>query len=70
MNIVITASPGIAETFSLPISFIFWGFVIVYTIHILEEAVLGETFVAKVKNHIWPDYSWHKFLASHPAYKP
>jgi len=47
---------------NIPIEFIFWGFVIAYVIHILEESTLAEIFVDKVKRNFWPDYSWKHFF--------
>lgn len=60
MGITITTDPSTA-TLSLPISLIFWGFVIAYALHILEESVLGDVFVEKVKRQYWPQYTWGKF---------
>jgi hypothetical protein len=34
----------------------------VYILHIIEESVLGEVFVEKVRKNIWPDYGWKKFF--------
>ena len=48
--------------FSIPIQLVFWGFVAVYILHILEESVLGEVFVEKVRKKIWPGYDWKKFF--------
>lgn len=52
---------GAPANVSLPLSFLFWGFVAVYALHILEESVLGDVFVEKVKRLYWPQYSWGKF---------
>ncbi len=62
MDVIVTASTGTSSALILPISFIFWCYVAAYTVHILEEAVLGETFVAKVKGRVWPGYNWRKFF--------
>ena len=60
MNIIFTTNPN---TFlSIPIQFLFWGFVAVYVIHILEESVLGENFVDKVRKNFIPFYDWTKFF--------
>lgn len=37
-------------------------FVVAYVIHILEESVLPEVFVQKVKRLYWPAYGWTKFF--------
>jgi hypothetical protein len=47
---------------NIPIEFIFWGFIFVYIVHILEESTLPETFVDKVKKNFWPEYSWKHFF--------
>lgn len=44
----------------IPLNFIFWGFVAAYVLHILEESVLGEVFVDKVRL-FWPEFTWGKF---------
>jgi hypothetical protein len=46
----------------LPVSFIFWGFIAVYALHIIEESLLGENFVDKMKKRFWPEYDWKKFF--------
>jgi hypothetical protein len=55
---IVTGSTNI----NIPIEFIFWGFIFVYIIHILEESTLPETFVDKVKKNFWPEYSWKHFF--------
>jgi hypothetical protein len=47
---------------NIPIEFIFWGFVFIYIIHILEESTLPEVFVDKVKRTFWSNYNWKKFF--------
>lgn len=61
MGITITANPQNPEL-SIPINFLFWGFVIAYVFHILEESVLGDVFVEKVRRLYWAEYSWNKFI--------
>ena len=46
----------------IPINLVLWGFVAAYVIHILEESILREVFVDKVKRLYWPKYSWTKFF--------
>ena len=45
-----------------PINLIFWAFVFVYVIHILEETLVPEVFVEKVKRLYIPNYGWKKFF--------
>jgi hypothetical protein len=59
MDIVISAK---TTDLVIPINLLFWGYLAVYVIHILEESLLGETFVEKMKTHIWPDYGWKHFF--------
>jgi hypothetical protein len=60
MNITFTTNPNVS--LSIPIQFLFWGFVAAYVIHILEESVLGENFVDKVRKNFIPFYDWTKFF--------
>jgi hypothetical protein len=60
MNIIFTTNPNVS--LSIPIQLLFWGFVAVYIIHILEESVLGENFVDKVRKNFIPFYDWTKFF--------
>lgn len=60
MEIIITANSQSPEVF-IPINLIFWGFVIAYVFHILEESVLGDVFVEKVRRLYWDQYDWKKF---------
>ena len=60
MDIIFTTNPN--TSLSIPIELLFWGFVAVYVIHILEESVLGESFVDKVRKNFIPFYDWTKFF--------
>jgi hypothetical protein len=60
MNITFTTNPNVS--LSIPIQLLFWGFVAAYVIHILEESVLGENFVDKVRKNFIPFYDWTKFF--------
>ena len=33
-----------------------------YVIHVIDESLLGGSFVEKVQEHWWPEYSWVKFF--------
>jgi hypothetical protein len=59
-NLVISAGAGNAVI--VPINLVLWGFVAAYVIHILEESVLPEVFVEKVKRLYWPGYDWTRFF--------
>jgi hypothetical protein len=49
---IITPSPT-SGSLAIPISLIFWAYVAVDAVHILEESVLGEVFVDKVRATFW-----------------
>lgn len=57
-----TISTALTNEYVLPIHFIFWGFVFVYVLHILEESILFEVFVEKVQRLYFPEYSWRTFF--------
>jgi len=61
MNIVITTIENTSNV-SLPITLFFWGYVVAYTIHIIDESILGETFVVMVQKNFWPEYKWKHFF--------
>ncbi len=60
MEIITTNS--LSTILEIPVSFIFWGFVIAYIIHIIDESLMGETFVGMVRNLFWPEYQWKHFF--------
>src|ERR1700735_5176207 len=47
---------------SIPLIFSFWFMVAAYVINVLDESLLGGSFVEKVQLHWWPQYSWTKFF--------
>jgi hypothetical protein len=61
MNLLIstkaTGAPAV-----IPIGLVLWGFVVALVIHVLEESVLPELFVEKVRRLYWPAYGWTKFF--------
>lgn len=60
-NMDVTISTASTIEYLLPINFIFWGFVFVYVLHILEESMFPEVFVEKVKRLYFPEYNWLTF---------
>jgi hypothetical protein len=46
---------------ALPLIWVFWSVVAVYVVHVLDESLLGGSFVEKVREHWWPEYSWRRF---------
>jgi hypothetical protein len=58
MNFILTAGQ---TALTIPVSLLFWCFVIALPLHVLEESVLGDVFVEKVKRLYWPEYNWKKF---------
>jgi hypothetical protein len=61
MNILISTEAR-SMAIVTPISLVLWGFVVAYIIHILEESILPEVFVEKVRRLYWPAYTWTKFF--------
>ena len=47
---------------NVPLIFSFWFMVAAYVIHVIDESLLGGSFVVKVRQHWWPQYSWQKFF--------
>jgi hypothetical protein len=48
--------------------FSFWFTVAAYVVHCIDESLLGGSFVEKVRQHWWPEYSWTKFFWFNSAY--
>ena len=53
---------------NIPLIFSFWFMVAAYVIHVIDESLLGGSFVEKVQQHWWPEYSWKKFFWFNTAY--
>jgi hypothetical protein len=47
---------------SIPPSFLFWGCVIAYCMHVVEESTVGGGFVAEVRRAYWPEYSATRYF--------
>jgi hypothetical protein len=52
----------------MPLIFSFWFMVAAYVVHVLDESLLGGSFVEKVRQHWWPEYSWTKFFWFNAGY--
>jgi uncharacterized protein with HXXEE motif len=52
----------------MPLIFSFWFMVAAYVIHVIDESLLGGSFVEKVRQHWWPEYSWTKFFWFNTGY--
>jgi hypothetical protein len=53
---------------NIPLIFSFWFMVAAYVIHVIDESLLGGSFVEKVQQHWWPQYSWEKFFWFNTGY--
>jgi hypothetical protein len=53
---------------SLSLIWVFWSVVAAYVIHVLDESLLGGSFVEKVREHWWAEYSWRKFFWINTGY--
>jgi len=52
----------------LPLIFSFWFTVAAYVVHVIDESLLGGSFVEKVREHWWPQYSWRQFFWFNAGY--
>jgi hypothetical protein len=52
----------------MPLILCFWFMVAAYVVHVLDESLLGGSFVEKVRQHWWPEYSWTKFFWFNSGY--
>jgi hypothetical protein len=52
----------------LPLLIFFWFTIAAYVAHVIDESLLGGSFVEKVQQHWWPEYSWTKFFWFNSAY--
>lgn len=46
----------------------FWMMIAAYVIHVLDESLLGGSFVEKVRVHWWAQYTWRKFFWFNAVY--
>jgi Protein of unknown function with HXXEE motif len=53
---------------SIPLVYSFWFMLAAYVVHIVDESLLGGSFVEKVRQHWWPQYSWRKFFWFNTGY--
>lgn len=53
---------------TVPLVASFWMMLAGYVIHIMDESLLGGSFVEKVRAHWWPEYSWRKFFWFNAGY--
>ncbi|AXC12174.1 hypothetical protein ACPOL_2870 [Acidisarcina polymorpha] len=53
---------------TIPLVASFWLMLAFYLIHILDESLLGGSFVEKVRKHWWPEYSWVMFFWFNAGY--
>lgn len=52
----------------VPLLLSFWFTVAAYVVHVMDESLLGGSFVEKVREHWWPEYSWTKFFWFNAGY--
>src|SRR5579862_1306668 len=56
------------STIDVPLVLTFWLMVGAYVVHVIDESLLGGSFVEKVRQHWWPQYSWTKFFWFNTGY--
>ena len=59
---MLVVTNSLSSSLEIPVSFIFWGFVIAYILHIIDESLMGETFIGMVKNLFWQGFKWKHFF--------
>jgi hypothetical protein len=59
---------GRRSQMALPLVYSFWFLVAAYVVHVIDESLLGGSFVEKVRQHWWPEYSWTKFFWFNTGY--
>jgi hypothetical protein len=52
----------------MPLVFSFWFTVAAYVVHVLDESLLGGSFVEKVRQHWSPQYTWRMFFWFNTGY--
>lgn len=52
----------------MPLIFSFWFMVATYVVHVIDESLLGGSFVEKVRQHWWPEYNWRMFFWFNAGY--
>jgi len=57
-----------ARIMNIPLILSFWFMMVAYVIHVIDESLLGGSFVEKVQQHWWPEYSWRKLFWFNTGY--
>jgi len=52
----------------VPLVLSFWFTVAAYVVHVLDESLLGGSFIEKIREHWWPQYSWTMFFWFNAGY--
>jgi hypothetical protein len=63
-ELVLVRRKSTTTLMSILLVFSFWFMVAAYVIHVIDGSLLGGSFVEKVQEHWWPQYSWTKFSGS------
>ena len=50
------------EMMEISLSVLFWGFVMAYCVHIIEEVAVGEGFIEMMRKTFYPEYSGRMFF--------
>src|SRR5271165_7009052 len=53
---------------TVPLILSFWFMVAAYVVQVIDESLLGGSFVEKIREHWWPEYSWRKFFWFNAGY--
>ena len=61
MNLLLKPIEDVVQI-ALPVNFVFWGYVAAYVIHLLDESLMGETFVVMLQKDFCPRIHWKHFF--------
>ena len=52
----------ISAMMEITLSVLFWGYVMAYCVHVIEEAAVGEGFIEMMRRTFYPEYSGRMFF--------
>lgn len=52
---------SVIDVMEITLNILFWGFVIAYLIHVIEEIAVGEGFIEMMRTTFYPEYSGKMF---------
>jgi hypothetical protein len=52
----------VSEMMEITLSVLFWGYVMAYCVHVIEEVAVGEGFIEMMRKTFYPEYSGQMFF--------